>query len=301
MRTVWLILVLALLSGCAQPAVEICDLVMLARAPLQQRQGLLMVSVGINGQWASLIVDTGAERTTLTEDAVKRLGLSRDPQFVTRSGGVGGVTSNTDAKVERFVIGETRLPVERVAVARFGSGIQADGLLGADILLAFDLDIDVPGGFLSLYRVRRCAIANPPWVEPAVPIAAVAVRKDRMLVPFTLDGVSGMALLDTGAQATTIGVDMARRMGLPLQPQGGDPVVQIRGVGSATMTARLHQFREFRIGPAVYRNLRLPILPADVGVGDALVGQDFLRDRRIWISFPTRQMFVSRLAHEALR
>ncbi len=31
-------------------------------------------------------------------------------------------------------------------------GLDADGLLGADVLLAFDLDIDVPGGQLTLYR-----------------------------------------------------------------------------------------------------------------------------------------------------
>ncbi|MGE0226477.1 MAG: retropepsin-like aspartic protease [Acetobacteraceae bacterium] len=295
------VLSLAVLAGCAPPRAGNCDLVLLAQAPLRPHQQLLAVPVGINGQWATLIVDTGAERTTLTEDAVERLGLARDPRYVTRSGGVGGVTMNADVKVDDFVLGGTRLPVERLAVSRFGAGLQADGLLGADILLAFDLDIDVPGGKLSLYRVRRCPVANPPWDEPAVPVAAVAARKDRLLVPFTLDGAPGMALLDTGAQATAIGVDMARRMGLALQPQGSDPVVRIRGVGSATMTARLHLFRELRIGPAAWRNIRLPILPEDVGIGDALVGQDFLRDRRVWISFPTRQMFVSRLAHEVPR
>jgi hypothetical protein len=89
-------------------------------------------------------------------------------------------------------------------------------------------------------------------------------------------------------------------MGLPQQARGGDPVIRIRGVGANTITVPIHSFQELRIGPAVYRGVRLPILPTDLGGGDALVGQDFLRDRRVWMSFPTRQLFVSRLAHEGI-
>ncbi len=299
-RWLALALLLMVLAGCAQPPIDNCDLVLLARAPLQKQHNLLAVPVGINGQWVNLIVDTGAERTTLSEDAAKRLGMSRDPRYVTRSGGVGGVSTNQDVRVDSMVLGGVRLPIERLAVSQFGEGLQADGLLGADILLAFDLDIDAPGGNLSLYRVRRCAVATPPWAEEAVPIAAISVRRDRMLVPFTIDGVVGTALLDTGAQSTVIGAAMATRMGLPQQPRGGDPVIRIRGVGANTIIARIHSFQELRIGPAVYRGVRLPILPTDLGGADALVGQDFLRDRRVWMSFPTRQLFVSRLAHEAI-
>ncbi len=295
-----LALLLMVLAGCAQPPIDNCDLVLLARAPLQKQHNLLTVPVGINGQWVNLIVDTGAERTTLSEDAAKRLGMSRDARYVTRSGGVGGVSTNQDVRVDSMVLGGVRLPIERLAVSQFGEGLQADGLLGADILLAFDLDIDAPGGSLSLYRVRRCAVATPPWAEEAVPIAAISVRRDRMLVPFAIDGVAGSALLDTGAQSTVIGAAMATRMGIAQQPRGGDPVIRIRGVGANTIVARIHSFQEFRIGPAVYRGVRLPILPTDLGGVDALVGQDFLRDRRVWMSFPTRQLFVSRLAHEAI-
>jgi hypothetical protein len=55
-----------------------------------------------------------------------------------------------------------------------------------------------------------------------------------------------------------------------------------------------------RIGPVVGTNVMLPVLPTDMGFGDALIGQDFLRDRRVWLSFPTRQLYISQHAHEML-
>jgi len=53
-----------------------------------------------------------------------------------------------------------------------------------------------------------------------------------------------------------------------------------------------------RIGPAVVQGLMLTVLPTDAGVGDALIGEDFLEGRRVWMSFPTKQVFVSKLSHE---
>jgi hypothetical protein len=152
---------------------------------------------------------------------------------------------------------------------------------------------------LTLYRPRLCADARPPWPQPAIPVTGIAARKDRLLMPIELDGVSGMAILDTGAQGTTIGVRMARRLGLDGPALAHDEIIHHRGAGPGTMTAHIHRFNELRIGPEVVRNVRLSVLPVDAGVGDALVGEDFLHGRRVWLSFPTRQVFVSPLVHDA--
>jgi hypothetical protein len=34
-------------------------------------------------------------------------------------------------------------------------------------------------------------------------------------------------------------------------------------------------------------------LPVDAGVGDALVGEDFINGRRIWLSFANRTVFIA--------
>ncbi|HEX2941334.1 MAG TPA: aspartyl protease family protein [Rhodopila sp.] len=289
---------LAMLSlcRCAPPAID-CTLRPVARLPLQVQDHLLVVPVGLDGHWVSLVVDTGAERSTLSRAVVERLHLPPDTRFTTRSLGVGGATASNDVKIDRLVLGGVRFPVPRMVVGAFdlhtGRGLEADGLLGADILLAFDLDIDVPGKTLTLYHSRLCPDARPPWSEPATEIPGVRAQKDRLLLPIDLDGTSGMGFLDTGAQRNVVGVDMAHRMGLTDAAMVDDPPVRQHGIGPNETIARMHQFSLLRIGPIAEENPRITVMPTDAGFGDALIGEEFLHGRRVWISFRNRTVFVS--------
>ena len=289
------LLLLAVLTGCAEPRID-CDLTMVTQMPLQVQDALLVVPAGINGKRVRLVVDTGAERTTLSASVADRIGLPHDARYATRSLGVGGATTANDVTVERLVLGDKRFPVDRIAVGTFKlrteRGLDADGLLGADILLAFDMDIDVPGGKLTLYRSRVCPNDRPPWQE-AVEITGVRARRDRLLLPFQLDGAPGLGLLDTGAQRNVLGMDMARRMGLNEQTMAGDTTVRQRGVGPEVTIAYLHRFQFLRIGPTVEPAPLVTVLPSEAGVGDALIGEQFLQGRRVWLSFRNRQVFVS--------
>ena len=292
----WLaVLLLLLVSACAPNPIN-CDLVQVAKMPLEVRNRLLVVPAGIGGRWVTLLVDTGAERTVLAADVVSRLGLARDAKIVTRSVGMGGAYTANDAIIPGLVLGGVRFPLQRVSVGQFrlGPSLLADGLLGSDVLLAFDLDIDVPGQTLTLYRPRVCPDVTPPWHEPFERVAGVRALRDRLLIPLELDGVSGMGILDTGAQATTIGVSMANRLGLTPLAMAGDPIVQHHGAGPGSQQARLHRFGLLRIGPAVAREPLLSVLPVDAGVGDALVGEDFIDGWRIWMSFANREVFIAR-------
>jgi hypothetical protein len=296
------LLLLTLLARCdAAPMID-CNLVKIAQMPLQVEDHLLVVPVGINGKWVHLVVESGAERTTLSEAAANRLGLPPDPSHISHSTGIGGAMTTTDAGIDRLVIGGVHFPVNRIAVGalklRTDHGLDADGLLGADILLAFDMDIDVPDHKLTLYRPRVCPNAVPPWPEPAVEIDGVSARKDRLLLPFELDNVAGMAILDTGAQGDVLGVAMARRMGLNDQTMAGDPSIRQHGVGPGETISHLHQFSLLRIGPVGLESPKIAVLQSDFGVGDALIGETFLQGRRVWLSFRNRQVFVSRRSDE---
>ncbi len=295
-RRVLGLFLLILLSRCA-PDVADCHVDLVTRMSLQVQDDLLVVPAGINGKWVRLIVDTGAERTTIAAATAKRLGLPLDAHHTTRSMGVGGSSTSSDVTIDRLVLGGVHFPLERIAVGSFklqnGRGLNADGLLGADILLAFDLDIDVPGGELTLYRARHCPAARLPWQEPAAEITGVKARKDRLLVPFELDGAAGLAILDTGAQRDVLGVAMARRLDLNGQAMDDDPLVRQHGVGPMEVITHLHRFKLLRIGPVVQHSPRLAVMETDAGMGDALIGEEFLRGRRVWLSFSNRQVYVS--------
>lgn len=289
-------LLLLVLAGCAtQP--PSCKLVPLATMRVQVRQDLLLVTADINSNPVRLLVDTGAERTTLTEPAAKRLRLGRDAHH-TRAVGIGGYSANWDARIPGIRLGGTRFPVDRVAVGNFALPPMpdgpADGLLGADILLAFDMDLDIPDHRLTLYRVRTCPTAVPPF--PAIAVSDVGARRDRMLVPITVNGVAGKAVLDTGAQTSAISSDMAQRAGVTPALLAHDQRVTLHGASPNPVRVPVQRFRSMTIGgePVLYP--RLAVVADTGGLGDGLVGNDFIRGRRLWMAFPTGRMFIANAA-----
>jgi predicted aspartyl protease len=262
---------------------------------------MLFVQARIDGEPIRLLVDTGAERTLLTEATVDRLHLPRDFQHTTRTFGIGSPTATWDAKLPNgMALGSTEFPVDRVTVGRFAiseaAGNRADGLLGADILLAFDIDLNLPAHEMTLYQPRNgCPDSPPPWHEAYVSVDGVSTRRDRLLLPFELNGVPGTAVLDTGAQMSSISQQMVERIGLLETDFASDRTVMAHGAAPDQIPVRIHRFTTFRVGPAEMHAPALPVVPMSSGMGDALIGGDFLRDRRVWVSFSTQQLFLTPL------
>jgi predicted aspartyl protease len=104
-----------------------------------------------------------------------------------------------------------------------------------------------------------------------------------------------MGVLDTGAQLSSISQGMAERVGLVEGELATDRTVMAHGAAPDQVAVRIHRFRELRVGPEVMESPALPVVPMTSGMGDALVGGDFLRGRRVWLSFSTQRVFVTPL------
>lgn len=317
-RPLALVLLCAALAGCADarfgkaPAgagggaetiseapAQGCTVDRVAAARLEAIRGVWSVPVEINGNKLRLILDTGAERTLLTEAAVARMGMPRDPQHETRTFAIGGLSTTPDAKVTSFALGGAYLPVSSVTVAAFAmpvrAGVALDGLLGADILSAFDVDLDTRSGTLALYRARDCPRAGPPWPEPYESIGTVERQRDRLLVPIALDGTAGIATLDTGAQHTAVSTNLAARAGVSGADIAQDPSIIAHGASADQFTVHVHRFRKLRIGPTGVDDPELPVVPMPEGLGDGLAGADFMAGRRLWLSYSSQTVFITRL------
>ena len=300
-RALCILAALLEMTGCAAHAPNAagaCTLTRLAEAPLETRGNLLFVHATIDHAPLTLLIDTGAQRTLLTETTVTWLRLPRDFNHATRTLGIGSPTASWDAKLpDGIVLGGARFRIERVSVGRFAmgrvAGNTADGLIGADILSAFDLDL--PAGRITFYQTRpACPDAAPPWNAPYVALSGITTRADRLMVPFELDGVLGMGVIDTGAQLSSVSRRMLERMGVAADALSVDRTVLARGAAPEQVAVRLHRFRELRVGPTVIEAPVLPVVPMTSSMGDALVGADFLRGRRVWLSFAAHRVFITR-------
>lgn len=282
------------LAGCTGPQPGFsggCPLDPVTQVPVHMYSGLPLIDGTIAGKPVRMVLDTGADRTLLSEAAVRRLGLRRGSN-ATRSAGIGGSFAAFDALAGSINFGKVSVPLSSVVVGNFALGLsesQVDGLLGADLWRGLDVDLDLPARTATFYRAEHCQRRGPPWAGPAVEIRGLAGPADRLLLPAALDGHGAVAIFDTGAQVSGVSFRLAARAG-----ERGEPAreVRIRGAGSNVAKLQAQRFASFRVGPLFFRDPVLPILPLPQ-FADALVGEDMMRGCRVWFSFAARQLFLA--------
>ena len=291
------------LAGCAGDSAggllsgSTCTLDRQAVFPIDTRSNLMFVSLTIDEKPARFLLDTGADRSMITETAAARLGLARDSRRLTRLEGVGGATTNWEAKTNSMVFGNALVRNINLTVGRFAQdqigGLTVDGLLGVDILSAFDVEIDPVQPQVILYRARPCADVQPPWPAPYLTMTSNGAMRGRILVPITLDGVNDMAILDTGAQITSVSERLALRTGITPQQLSQDPSGRSQGASSNSVTTRAHRFRSLQIGNTLIANPMLAVLPLPESNAGALLGANYLRGRRLFLSFASHRFFLA--------
>jgi hypothetical protein len=266
--------------------------------------GTIIAPVEVNGITASFILDTGAQRSVVTEPAVARLGLARDQWVGTTMSGIGGVNDRANADPRSLSLGgvplvrrtlnhDTSLTVGILPRSN-ATGQPIDGLLGRDYLSEFDLDLDVRLRRLILYHVSGCAGRFLPWAADyaAVPVSNPA--ESALVIPVVLDGAPLRALLDSGASSSLLAAPGMFRLKMDLADLASDPSVPVSGLGTHTVSMRRHQFRSLRVGAQIIDAPLIWVAPVRLSpIVDMVLGADWLAGRRVWISYATRQIFVA--------
>ncbi len=297
-----LVLLSCLMSA---PVLAACRIERRAETEIHFVTDRALVDVVVDGRPATFLLDTGADRTVFTAAAVRDMGLARDPWVSTGVRGVGGVTERTaNVMLRSFTLGGMALRRRSVAptlsfvVAPLDlgpyNGAPIAGLLGADYLSVFDLDLDPQAGKLVLYSTDGCATAPIPWS-----VANVAVPLDRptptvLLAPVRIGNATLQAQLDTGASFSLVSIKGAARLGITSDLLARDAPASARGIGRITLTLRSHIVPNLRLGPAEFRDVRLGFgAPAGGFPFDMLLGADLLGRQRVFISYTTNRLLVA--------
>ena len=274
-----------------------------ASVPLVVMDGAITVAVQVNGIAATFVLDTGAQRSVVSEAAVRRLGLARDAWIGTTMSGVGGIESRPNADPRSLTLGDVplvrrtlthdnSLTVGVIPRTRVGT-LLIDGMLGRDFLSLFDLDLDVPGRRLTLYQVHDCAGRFLPWKRGYAAIPVTLEAEYALVVPAAVDGTPLRAVLDSGASASLIGAPGLFRLGLRQATFADDPAEEVSGLGPRVVTMHQHRFRSLRVADQSIEQPLIWVAPIRLTpIVDMLLGADWLAGRRVWISFSTRQLFV---------
>lgn len=299
------IAVLLLLAGLLIPgaARAACMVDSKAAIPMNLVGGVITVPVEVNGITATFILDTGALRSIVTEAAVHRLDLARDEWVGTTMSGIGGIETRPNADPRSLTLGG--VPLVRRTLTHDNSltvgvlprthagNLVIDGMLGRDFLSLFDLDLDMPGRRLTLYHVQDCSGRFLPWRGDYATVPATFLDQDAVVVPLTLDGTPLHALLDTGASASLVAAPGMFRLGLQPASLAADPADEVAGLGPHMVTMHRHAFHSLRVDDQSIDSPVIWVAPVHLRpIEDMLLGADWLANRRVWISFATRQLFT---------
>jgi predicted aspartyl protease len=119
---------------------------------------------------------------------------------------------------------------------------------------------------------------------------------DHLFFPVQLDGRRTDAFVDTGSQFTVLSTRAALAMGVGPTVLARDPVATVRGAAAEQLAAHVHRFSQLAIGAETIPNPEIIVTDVRLSDADLVLGIDFLRPRRIWLSYGSQQIFIMRRA-----
>ena len=288
-----------LLCGCT-PRGAVCTVQSVGSLPTIAALGFLAVPAVLGDRPATMLLDTGAQGSLIVPAEAALLGLATEPGHRTVIVGVGGSSVQVrDVVVSQIRLGSratgpVSLPVQALPGALQTLDPPVAGLLGLNVLQVFDLDIDRPGRRVGVYLRHGCAGVGPRWEVPYDRLPLRRTKEGFLVVPVRVDGVALEAMIDTGARYSVLSKAAAARLNLADAAFARDPEVRSLGVDARALKGHRHRFGEMRIGGVVMRDKELIVSEVKPPAGDMLLGDDVLREHRLWLSLPAGEAWIAR-------
>ncbi|SIT48651.1 exported hypothetical protein [Paraburkholderia ribeironis] len=271
-----------------------------ATLPLTESDGRYLAPVELDRQPLLMTVDTGDEKTFIEPDTAESLQLAQDNSHAVSINGIGGrVDSLYQRTIPVLKFGLEKwidLPVMVVSsrsAAQQKSAMQPAGVLGANVLSRYDVELDFPAKTMTLYTVQGCTGRFVPWNGSYDAFVPFKTRGNRMILEAALNGHHVRAELDTGAFRSLVSLKIAEIANIGGQMAMG-PALSGSGAGGQSLGYNIYRFDTFSLGEKTFHNT--PLAVADFGMKDAdmLLGMDFLRASRVWVSYLSNWVFIQR-------
>lgn len=239
----------------------------------------------------NLVLDTGSSGTTIDPATADRLKLLRDTATETAQGMGGAVTVQfrriTSVTAGPLALNDVTLP--SLPAPELNSH-RIVGLAGTD-LLGNHYTQWQPSGDCVLIGAGGSAPTGKGWR----PVTTKWLQPWKIMLPIRIGKVDGWALLDTGAQFTTLSPGFAAAAGIKAA-QSDVTMTGIDGRASSLSTA---QIAAASIGPWAWRDERvqvgaLPVFDRLAPAGDrlAILGMDWLAGRGFAVDYERKRVWL---------
>jgi hypothetical protein len=228
----------------------------------------IAIKLQIGDTQEEMLIDTGAWFSFLGADTVTALKLptrGMSDQFVSYD--VAGRRTSTVATAPSIMLGPLQVNAVDFIVAaashKFGGGVA--GLLGANVLKHFDIELDFAGKKVNFFLQDHCPGQVVYWTRGGSAHLPFKFDGSAISLPVQLDGHELWATLDTGAFASTISIPIANQV-FDVTPQSANvDKKEITDSDGTKWTDVTHVFGSLSFGGVTIANPRLHLIADTMG------------------------------------
>ncbi|HEX4709162.1 MAG TPA: aspartyl protease family protein [Phenylobacterium sp.] len=258
------------------------------------------IAVRINGHDTSLLVDTGAFFSMLSDDAAARFAMKSAPvPYGMEISGVGGATRDARA-VSADTFSFTTATFKNIPFlvgGRVGEG-DAVGVIGENAMGPFDVEYDFANGVMRWFKAVGCGDANLAyWAAGMSPSRISLDAPGRYLEQVNsiayVDGHRIHVTFDSGADLSVLNRPAAERAGVQMSSDSVTSGGISHGIYGGGQEQFLAPFASFKIGDEEIKNTRLRVSSLRLGDTEMLLGADFFLSHRILVSNSQKKLYFT--------
>lgn len=263
-RLQWICVSVLALSYSAA-ALAKCRIAQIAELPVTHARNRPLLQGHINGQDVDVLVDTGGAYSFVWEGAAIRLGLPLSGVPRLRVFGVGGEAETHATLVKQLQIGAfTAKDLQLLALGGTQGKQPQDAalVLGYDFFSNFTTEFDIAHGAIRLLRPEGCQsdeLAYWATTYSLAEIQPISADDPKIRLDVLVNGKHIPAILDTGAQTSSIETQAAQRAGVASASAATAPAGQMRGIANKPIESWVGTFASVSIGDETIRNVKLRV------------------------------------------
>ena len=258
-----------------------------------------VVEARINGRDGKLVVDSSSFYNVISGPGATASGLKlKPPPAFLAAKGPDGKPLLSIGVADNFQVGDLRVQDVEFLAGGNSSGPGGEGLIGQPFFQRYDVEYDLANGVIRLMRPAGCSETGLAyWATGKHTFSMVDIVPTTPAQPFVsgvalLNGVQVQVLFDTGATASRISPQAAKRAGLKADPSELTDAGYSTGIGRPRVMTHLAPFATLKLGDEEIRNLHLRIGDTRDGT-DLLLGADFFVSHRIYVSNAQHKLYFT--------
>lgn len=285
-------------TGVTRAASAHCILKTFSPTVVPNDRGEIELSVTVAGQPALFILDTGASWSMIRASRAVDLPTERSHIEIQ---GFGGFATNRVAALPEISIGpwSVKHAAFFVGPEKWDPGPDVWGLIGADFLQPFDLELNLAENKVNFFLPSDCGDDVVYWPNSGIAKIPLEIDKNLIYLRVKLDGEDIKAIFDTGAYSTLLSLARADSL-FDLTP--GDPRLEAAGtavgVDGNRIATYLHRFKKLQIGDLSFNDPWINIQEFRMRgrSADMNIGYHQMQQLRFYLATHRRVAYVTKAA-----